>query len=38
MAAELAAGYVSLTVRLAKGGMAEITKEVAKAGTAGGTV
>jgi hypothetical protein len=38
LAAELAAGYVSLTVKLAKGGMADVTKEVKKAGTEGGQV
>ena len=36
MAAELASGYVSLTVKLAKGGMADVTKEVKKAGQEGG--
>ena len=36
MAAELASGFVSLTVKLAKGGMAEVTKEVTKAGADAG--
>ena len=36
IATELASGYVSLTVRMAKGGMADVTKEVKKAGTDGG--
>src|SRR5262245_55737370 len=38
MAAELASGYISLTVKMAKGGMAEVTKEVKKAGQEGGSV
>ena len=37
MATELASGYISLTVKLAKDAMTEINKEVARAGTAGGT-
>jgi hypothetical protein len=38
MASELAAGYISLSVKLAKGGMADVTKEVKKAGQEGGAV